>query len=87
MTAPAREAGTCGAAVFTIDLARCGTCTDSSGVAKAAETADAVPLTGSRVLPGAGAPTVSPSPRRTEETCATSAVLGPKAAANCAEVR
>ena len=58
VTMPAREAATCGVAVFTIDLARCGTCTDSSGVEKAAETADAGPLTGSRLLPGAGTPTV-----------------------------
>ena len=44
-----------------------------SGVPSAAETTAAVPLTGNNVLPGAGVPTVSPSPRSAEETCATSA--------------
>ena len=50
--------------------------TDSSGVWKAAETVSALPLTGNRVLPGAGTPTCSPSARRVVLTCCTSAGLG-----------
>ncbi len=68
MTTPASEAGTWGVAVFTIARAvACGGCTDSSGVPKAADTTAAVPLTGSRVLPGSGVPTVRPSARRSSD--------------------
>ena len=87
MTAPAREAGTCGAAVLTSARASLGACTDSSGVPNAADTTAAVPLTGSKMLPGSGVPTVSPSARSVEDTCATSVALGPNAAAYCAGVR
>ena len=61
-----------------------GARTDSRGVPSAAETTDAVPLTGKRVLPGSGEPTVNPSVRSAEETWATSAGLGPYRAAYCA---
>ena len=85
VTAPFKEAGTCGAAVLTTTRADCpGARTDSSGVPSAAETTDAVPLTGSNVLPGSGAPTVSPSLRRAADTWATSAGVGPYWAAYCA---
>ena len=78
VTAPLKEAGTCGGAVLTMARADSpGACTDSSGVPSAAETTDAVPLTGNSVLPGAGVPTVSPSPRSAEDTWATSAGVGP----------
>ena len=78
VTTPAREAGICGGAVLTMARAASpGACTDSKGVPSAAETTDAVPLTGSNVLPGSGAPTVNPSLRKAEETWATSAELGP----------
>ncbi len=88
VTAPLREVGTWGGAVFTMARAdSSGAWTDSSGVPSAAETTDAVPRTGSRVLPGSGVPTISPSLRRTEDTCATSASLGPNSAANCGDVR
>ena len=72
VTAPPTSAGICGAAVPTTALARVGACTVSSGVPNADETTAAGPLTGSRVLPAAGAPTVSPSLCSTEATCATS---------------
>ena len=67
VTTPSREAGTCGDAVLTMARADWpGACTDSSGVPSAAETTDAVPLTGNSVLPGSGVPTVSPSLRRAD---------------------
>ena len=88
VTTPSREAGTCGEAVLTIARPDWpGACTDSSGVPSAAETTDAVPLTGKSELPGSGVPTVSPSLRRAEDTWATSAVVGPYCAAYCAAVR
>ena len=87
VTAPAREAGTCGDAVFTIAGAWCGAWTDSSGVPNAADTPAAVPRTGSKMLPGSGVPTVSPSARSAEDTRATSASVGPNAAAYWAGVR
>ncbi len=88
VTTPSREAGICGDAVFTIARAdSSGAWTVSSGVPSAPETTDAVPLTGNRVLPGSGAPTVNPSLRSAEDTWATSAGLGPYSAANCADVR
>ena len=87
VTTPARDAGTCGDAVFTSAFAWFGARTDSSGVPNAAETTAAVPLTGSNVLPGPGVPTASPWARRTEDTCATSAGLGPNSAAYWAAVR
>ena len=78
VTTPVSEAGTCGDAVLTMARADSpGACTDSSGVPSAAETTEAVPLTGNNVLPGPGVPTVSPWPRSTEDTCATSAGAGP----------
>ena len=82
VTTPFREAGTCGDAVLTMTRADSpGACTDSSGVPSAAETTDAVPLTGNSVLPDSGVPTVSPSLRSAEDTCATSAGVGPYCAA------
>ena len=88
VTTPSREAGICGDAVFTIDRADSpGGCTDTSGVPSADETTDAVPLTGNNVLPASGVPTVSPSARKAEDACATSAGLGPNCAAYCAAVR
>ena len=88
VTTPFREAGTCGDAVLTMARADCpGACTDSSGVPSAAETTDAVPLTGNSVLPDSGVPTVSPSLRSAEDTWATSAGVGPYCAAYCAAVR
>src|ERR1700691_2775497 len=87
-TNPLKEAGTCGAAVLTMARADCpGARTDSSGVPSAAETTDAVPLTGNNELPGSGVPTVSPSLCRAEDTWATSAGVGPYCAAYCAAVR
>ncbi len=77
MTRPARSAGTCGVAVLTSARGAFGVCTASIGVPNAADTVAAVPWTGRRVLPGSGAPTVSPSLRNVEDTCATSAALGP----------
>ena len=59
----------------------------SSGVPKAAETVWAVPLTGSRLLPNVGVPTVRPNDCSVELTDCTSRGLGPYAAANWAEVR
>ena len=56
----ANTAGICGAAVLTMEAMWPGRRTDSSGVSKAAETVPALPLTGSRVLPGAGTPTCQP---------------------------
>ena len=80
VTDPARAAGICGDAVFTREGDSSGACTDSSGVEKAADTTAAVPLTGSRVLPGSGVPTVRPSARSADETCGdlgrAGAVLG-----------
>ena len=87
MTAPANDAGIWGGAVLTRTRAWFGAWTVSSCVPNADETTPACPLTGSRVLPAAGAPTVSPSPRSTEDTCATSAGLGPNSAAYWAAVR
>ncbi len=88
MTTPESAAGTWGVAVFTIARAACcGACTDSSGVPKAADTTAAVPRTGSRLLPGSGVPTVSPSAPRSADACATSVALGPNAAAYCAAPR
>ena len=88
VTEPARDAGICGDAVLTIALAASpGACTDSRGVPSAAETTETVPLTGSRVLPGPGEPTVNPSPRRAEVTWVTSAGLGPYSAAYWAALR
>ena len=88
VTAPLSEAGTCGEAVFTIARAESpGACTDTSGVPSAAETTEAVPRTGSSVLPGSGVPTVNPSLRRALVTSATSAGLGPYCAAYCAGVK
>ena len=88
MTTPESEAGTWGVAVLTIARACCcGGCTDSNGVPKAADTTAAVPRTGSRLLPGSGVPTVSPSARRSSDTCATSVALGPNSAAYCAALR
>ena len=87
VTAPLSDAGICGAAVLTTTRARSGAWTASSGVPNADETTAAGPLTGSRVLPAAGAPTVSPSPRSTADTCATSAAPGPNSAAYWAAVR
>ena len=73
----ANTAGICGPAVLTMEATLPGRRTDSSGVRKAAETVPALPLTGSRVLPGVGTPTCSPSARRVLLTCCTSAALGP----------
>ena len=87
VTEPAREAGICGAAVLTITRPRFGGWTDASGVPNAADTTAAVPLTGSRMLPGSGVPTVSPSARSAEDTCATSVAVGPNSAVYCAAVR
>ncbi len=87
VTDPARAAGICGDAVLTSAFAWFGAWTDSSGVPNAAETTAAVPLTGSKMLPGSGVPTVSPSLRSTEDTCATSAALGPNCDAYWAAVR
>ena len=63
-----------------------GAWTDASGVTKTAETAAAGPLTGRSVLPDRGVPTVNPWSRNVALTWATSAGLGPKAAANWAGV-
>ncbi len=79
--------GDLGDAVLTSARGPLGSCTDSSGVAKAADTTAAVPLTGSRLLPAPGVPTVSPSARSAEDTWSTSAALGPNSAAYSAEVR
>ena len=73
--------------MFTLEVTPPGRRTDSSGVPKTADTVWAVPLTGSRSLPGVGVPTVRPWARRELLTCATSAALGPKAEANWADVR
>ena len=61
--------------------------TCSRGVPKAADTVDAVPLTGSKMLPGSGVPTVRPSLRSVADTCAITDRVGPYTAANCDEVR
>ncbi len=83
----ASSAGTSGAAVFTLEVIPPGSRTASSGVPKTDDTVCAVPLTGRRSLPLVGVPTVKPCARREPLTCATSAALGPKAAANCDDVR
>ncbi len=83
----ASAAGISGAAVFTLEVMPPGRRTASRGVPKTVDTVRAVPLTGSRSLPGVGVPTVRPCARRELLTCATSAALGPKAEANCADVR
>ena len=83
----ASTAGTSGADVFTLEVMPPGRRTASRGVPKTVDTVRAVPLTGSRSLPGAGVPTVRPWARRVALTCVTSAALGPNAEANCADVR
>ena len=83
VTSPDTEEGTEGDDVLTTAWAWSGACTCSSGVAKAAETAAAVPPTGRRMLPCCGVPTARPSLRSADDTCATSPVLGPYVAANC----
>ncbi len=78
VTTPAREAGICGDAVFTTARADSpGAWTVSSGVPSAAATTEAVPLTGNKLLPGSGVPTVSPTLRRTEDASSTASGLGP----------
>ena len=86
LTTPASEAGTPSDEVLTTARAWLGACTLSSDVPKAADTADAVPVTGSRLLSGSRSPTSSPSLRSTDVTWATSADDGPYAAANWAGV-
>ncbi len=87
VTSPATDDGTAGADVLTSVRGPSGACTCSRGVANAADTTAAVPCTGSRMLPGAGVPTVSPSLRSADDTWATSAALGPYSVANCDAVR
>ena len=78
VTAPPSAAGICGEAVLTMAWSVSpGACTDTKGVPSAADTTEAVPRTGSNVLPGSGVPTVRPSLRSVADTCATSDGSGP----------
>ena len=87
VTVPSRAAGIWGDAVLTNARAWSGACTASSGVENAEETAAAVPVTGNRMLPAAGVPTLRPSACSAEDTWATSDGDGPNSAANRADVR
>ncbi len=87
VTSPDSEAGMDGADVFTSAGCSPGTWTDCIVVPKADSTAATEPLTGRSALPSSGCPTVRPSARNAEETCATSADEGPNSDANWAGVR
>ena len=87
VTSPVSDEGTCGDAVLTTARDPPEGCTCSRGVPKADDTTAAVPLTGSKMLPASGVPTVRPSLLSADDTCATVDGAGPYAAANCAGVR